>query len=114
MQLLTIITRSLLIWLSTSILASLVNWINQTTGLGLPEVILLSLAFSLPALVFLVPVLYLLDSITDRRHRVLYSFTSVITLCLVVIVLFLQIIKSLGIDKEIIISLLILIVWLPK
>lgn len=106
MHLLTLITRSLLIWLSTCVLASLINWINQTTGLGLPEVILLSLAFSFPAFVFLVPVLYLLDSIGDRKHRILYSFTSILTLCLMVIVIFLQLVKGLGIDKTTIINLL--------
>src|SRR5687768_13629565 len=106
MQLLHLITRAFLIWLTTSILASLINWLNQTTGLGLPEVILLSLIFSLPALIFLMPVLYLLESIGDQKHRILYSFVSVLTLCLMVVLVFLQITNRFSIDKTTIINLL--------
>ena len=86
---LNIICRSLLIWLATSFLASCFHAITETIGLRLDEFMLLSLLFSLPALLFLIPNFYILNIVVGKNNRILYSFISVLMLCLLVVALLL-------------------------
>ncbi len=105
MRLIITIKQSILVWLTTSILASVFHWLNETTGLGIEKIILLSLAFSLPAMILLIPNYYFLIILSNTRKRMTYGFVSVLLLCVIVVILFLRFIKGFPIDQQTIILL---------
>lgn len=94
------------IWICTSLLASLFHWINQTTGMGIEKIFLLSLILSAPAAVMLVPILYFMNLLPHNLSRVTYGFASVLVICAIEVVLFLRIIKGFPIDRQTIIIVL--------
>lgn len=103
MHLRDILVRSLFIWFSTCTLASCFHWINKTSGLGPEKIILISLAFSLPAFLLLIPVFYLLNTVIGRNSRITSALVSVLLLCLIVVALFVKIINGFPIDNKTII-----------
>lgn len=88
------IIESILIWVFTCLLGSIFHWINGAVGLSLFEVIAISLVFSLPALVFLIPNFYVLHSLTGKYKRVAYALASILILSLIVIYIFLEFTKG--------------------
>jgi hypothetical protein len=87
------VRQSLLIWVATSFLGSVFLWATGFIGLKLFEIVMLSLVFSGPAVVCLIPTLYFISSISDRGKRIITSLISVLVLCVLVIAIFLHIIR---------------------
>ena len=94
------IKRSIGVWLSTALLGSLYLWASETIGLQLYEIVILSLVFSAPATVFLIPNFYLLRGMRKLGQRIGYSFLSVLLLSLLIISLFLLLIKGYPLTRQ--------------
>ena len=69
-------------------------------GFKLIEILMVSLVFSIPALVVLVPNFYLFDFITEPRNRIVYAFLSTLALCAVVIGFFINVIYEYPVSEH--------------
>jgi Flp pilus assembly protein protease CpaA len=94
------VRQSLLIWIATSFLGSVFLWATGFIGLKLFEIVMLSLVFSGPAVVCLIPTLYFISSISDRGKRIITSLISVLVLCVFIIAIFLHIIRHYPITES--------------
>jgi hypothetical protein len=107
MRLSNIICRSLLIWAATCIMASCFHGISENIDLNPVDVTILSLLFSLPALFFLIPNFYLLNSVIGKNNRIIYAIISILMLCLVVVVVFLIFTDGYSFEKGMLFRLLL-------
>lgn len=94
MKHLHIILESILIWLCTNLLGSVFHWLNHTVGLNFIEITAVSLIFSLPALLILIPNFYILHSLTGKHTRLVYAVSSILILSLIVTFIFLEFTKG--------------------
>jgi hypothetical protein len=94
------VRQSLLIWIATSFVGSVFLWATEFIGLKLFEIVMLSLAFSGPAVVCLIPALYFISFVSDRGKRIITSLISVLVLCVFIIAIFLHIIRHYPITES--------------
>ena len=78
----------LAVWMITSIIGSFTFLFGEIIGLGFLIVVALSLIASLPAAIFLLPAIIILESLTGIANKVIYSLAAVSILCAVVVVTF--------------------------
>lgn len=99
-------TQSILIWISTNVLGSTIFWMTSEIGFKLYGIILLSLLFSGPVILLLIPTLYYLTRISERARRIIFTVTSVLILCLCVSAYFIWYVKDYPLTNNQIASLL--------
>lgn len=93
--------QSLQIWFSTNLIGTILLWLIAERG-SFPFYQLLAVAmlFSLPAILMLMPSLYILEFIASSTKRLAFAFTCTLTISSVVLALFLTQIP-LTVDAEI-------------
>ena len=93
--------QSLLIWFATNLTGTTLLWLIAGPG-AVPFYQLLAVAmiFSLPALVMLIPSLYILEFIETSPKRLAFALTCTLTISAVVLAIFLTQI-SISVDAQI-------------
>lgn len=76
------LSYTLLIWAFTNVLGTTVLWV--TRGAVWETIFIGSMLLSSPVLVFALPNFYILDSITGRANRILYAFSSVFIMGMII------------------------------
>lgn len=99
--------RSIYIWILTGILGSIYPWASGTIGLAFHEVVVLSLVFSLPTILILVPSLYIIQRISGYWLKVIYAATSVLVVSLSIIGVVLFVLNGYWYARDILIPLLL-------
>jgi hypothetical protein len=99
------VVQSVLIWLCTNLIASLFHWMNETTGHSIDKIILISLTFSLPAMVLLIPNLYFLNTFISRKYKIPYGFLTILLLCSIVVMMFLKVLSGFPVERHTIVLL---------
>ena len=101
------IKRSLGIWLLTGALGSFYLWYSDIIGLPYHEILILSLVFSGPAIMLLIPNFHLLQQLPTMAMRIGYSFLSVLFFCLLIALLFLMLINGYPLERNEIVTLML-------
>ena len=78
------LSRALVVWFFTCLIGSAIHCAVYAT-FPLIEAFVLSLIFSSPVLLLVIPTLYLLPSIQSISVRILFSFTSIFIGCALII-----------------------------
>jgi hypothetical protein len=101
------VRQSMLIWLTTSFLGSVFLWATGFIGLKLVEIFMLSLVFSGPAVVCLIPILGFVSTIHHGSKRIVTSLISLLILCGLVIAIFLYITRHYPLSEGQLLNLLL-------
>jgi hypothetical protein len=86
------ILSSLFVWLLTGVIGSCVISVTEFLGLELYETLALSLIFSIPALILLIPNFYFLESALGKAYKMTYAFFSILFISGIVVMVLLAII----------------------
>jgi hypothetical protein len=86
------------VWILTALLGSAFHVFTHTLGLSFPGIFALSLAGSIPAALFLIPNVFVLESMIGILTKTIYAGVSVAILCGLVIVTFMIITKGYPFD----------------
>jgi uncharacterized membrane protein len=95
-MLLAYLRQSLLIWFFTNLKGTVILWIILPGEIAFHQLMIVSLIFSLPAVVLLLPALYILDFIDGPPKRIAFALISTLSICAVVLMLFLAIVPGFG------------------
>jgi hypothetical protein len=94
------ILSSLFVWLLTDVIGSCVVSVTKIIGLELYETLALSLIFSIPALILLIPNFYFLESVLGKASKMTYAFFSILFISGIVVVTLLAIIGGLPFEGK--------------
>jgi hypothetical protein len=95
-MLLAYLRQSLLIWFFTNLKGAVILWIILLQEIAFYQLMIVSLIFSLPAVILLLPTLYILDYIDEPPKRITFALISTLSICAVVLMLFLAIVPGFG------------------
>ena len=88
--------QALLIWFFTNLKGSIILWIVLPGEINFYELLLVSLTFSIPAVILILPALYILDFIYRPSIRIAFAFISTMGICAVVLMILLAVVPGLG------------------
>jgi hypothetical protein len=86
------------VWILTAVSGSTFHAITKTIGLEFVWILVLSLLGSIPAALFLIPNVIVLDSLIGKLTKSIYAFASVAILRAIVIIAFVLITKGYPFD----------------
>jgi hypothetical protein len=93
-----LVLHAFAIWMLTAVFGSVFHAITKTIGLGFVWILVLSILGSIPAALFLIPNVLVLDSLIGKLTKSIYAFASVAILCAIVIIAFVLITKGYPFD----------------
>jgi hypothetical protein len=93
---LTHLRQALLIWFITNLTGSVALWLILFKGFIFYQLLMASLIFSIPAVILLIPALYILNFIDGPTKRIAFALISTFGICATVLMLFLAVVPGFG------------------
>jgi hypothetical protein len=90
----TNLRHSVFIWFFTNLIGAFGLWIILNMEIPFYALILVSLILSIPAIVLLIPALYILEFIDGAAKRITFSLTATLGICAVILMVLMAIVSD--------------------